>query len=176
MEKVVSNVEYTEELLKEFNRLHNRYSTRVLDKFVNVLATIIFICDLIILCVLGITGFDITLILANLIFIFLLIGINTDIVSDFATKMFLKSDKINLNSKALQTFTKEAVSTVDELTTSTIPYSKLYKVMETEKYIFYYLNKMQAGIVVKANNTAEEIEFISSTLKENVKKYIVYNK
>ncbi|MBR6641250.1 MAG: hypothetical protein IKL08_03570, partial [Clostridia bacterium] len=62
MEKVVSNVEYTEELLKEFNRLHNRYSTRVLDKFVNVLATIIFICDLIILCVLGITGFDITLI------------------------------------------------------------------------------------------------------------------
>ncbi|MBR6642020.1 MAG: YcxB family protein, partial [Clostridia bacterium] len=134
------------------------------------------ICDILILWAVGFEAFNFNLILANIIFAILVLGIKTNVVSDFATKMFLKSDKINLNSKALQTFTKEAVSTVDDMTTSTIPYSKLYKVMETDKYIFYYLNKMQAGIVVKANNTAEEIEFISSTLKENVKKYIVYNK
>ncbi len=176
MEKVTSKVEYTEELLKEFNRIHNRYTTRILDKFVNVMACITFLCDILILWAVGLEAFNLNLILANIIFVVLILGTKTDVVSDFATKLFLKSDKINLNAKSEQTFTKEAVSTVDEITTSTIPYSKLYQVMETEKYIFYYLNKMQAGIVVKENNTDEEIEFISSVLKENVNKYIVYNK
>ncbi len=176
MEKVTSNVEYTEELLKEFNRIHNRYSTRILDKFVSVMVWITIVCDILILWAVGFEAFNLNLILANIIFVILILGTKTNVVSDFATKLFLKSDKINLNAKSEQTFTKDSVSMVDEFSKSTIPYSKLYKVMETEKYIFYYLNKMQAGIVVKANNTDEEIEFISSVLKENVNKYIVYNK
>ena len=176
MEKVTSNVEYTEELLKEFNRLHNRYSTRILDKFVSVMVWVTIVCDILILWAVGFEAFNLNLILANIIFVILVLGTKTDVVSDFVTKMFLKSDKINLNAKSEQTFTKEAVSAVDEFSNSRVPYSKLYKVMETEKYIFYYLNKMQAGIVVKENNTKEEIEFIKETLKENVKKYIVYNK
>ncbi len=176
MEKVICEVEYTEELLKEFNRLHNKYTSRVLDKFVNIMAIITFICDLIILFLAGVTELDFSLILANIILLIVLIGTNTNIVSDMATKWLLKSDKINLNSKAKQTFTKESVSTVDDMTSSTIPYSKLYKVMETDKYIFYYLNRVQAGIVVKGNNTDEEIAFVREMLKENVKRYIVYNK
>jgi hypothetical protein len=176
VEKVICKVEYTEELLKEFNRLHNKYTSRILDKFVNVMAVIMFVCDLVILFLEGFSGLDISLVLANIIVVIVLISTNTNIVSDMATGWLLKSDKVNLNSKAEQTFTKDAVSSVDAMTTSTIPYSKLYKVMETDKYIFYYLNRVQAGIVVKANNSDEEIEFVREALKENVKKYIIYKK
>lgn len=176
MEKVICKVEYTEELLKEFNRLHNKYTSRILDKFVNVMAVIMFVCDLVILFLEGFSGLDISLVLANIIVVIVLISTNTNIVSDMATGWLLKSDKVNLNSKAEQTFTKDAVSSVDSMTTSTIPYSKLYKVMETDKYIFYYLNRVQAGIVVKENNSDEEIEFVREALKENVKKYIIYKK
>ena len=176
MEKVTSTVEYTEELLKEFNRLHNRYSTRIIDKFVGIMVWVTVVCDILILWTVGFEAFNLNLILANVIFVILVLGTKTDVVSDLVTKMFLKTDKINLNSKSIQTFTKDAVNMVDDFSNSTIPYTKLYKVMETDKYIFFYLNKIQAGIVVKENNTKEEIEFISNVLKENVKKYIVYNK
>ena len=101
MEKVTSNVEYTEELLKEFNRLHNRYSTRILDKFVSVMVWVTIVCDILILWAVGFEAFNLNLILANVIFVILVLGTKTDVVSDFVTKMFLKSDKINLNAKSV---------------------------------------------------------------------------
>lgn len=176
MDKIVSNTTYTKKVLKDLNRNHFKYETRITRKIINIIVAIDILANLILLLMGDYTYFTTNVIFGQIFLLVIVAVINTSILADISTYMFLKTDKVSLDLKTEMTFDKENITAVNEVENMTLSYDKLYKILETKEYIYLYLNKQQSFIVNKENISVTDLAVLRDILKQNVKKYIEYMK
>lgn len=105
-------------------------------------------------------------------FIFALIGIlevNTSIIPKINFFKLVKTKNKIIDSKITYLF-KEHNFQID--TNEYIDYNNLKKIIETNKYYYLYTSNSKAFIVDKSNLKNDEIEKLTSILKEEVSTYI----
>ena len=174
MDKIVTKVEYTKKVLKDLNKNHFKYETRVGRRIINILLIIYFLADIFALVMGNFDYFTHTIIFINVILLMVAVITNTSILAEISTYMFLKTDKVSLGLKTEMTFDTEKIIAVNEVENMTLTYDKLYKIMETKEYIYLYLNKQQTLIINKDNISVTDLAVLRDILKSNVKKYIEY--
>lgn len=176
MEEIVLNVEYTKKVIIDFNRNHYKFSNRMFSRICNIFASIIVVCDMFLLVLGEYDVFKSGLIIWQILMIFCIVILNTNIFPDILTNSYLKSDKLSHGLNSKMTFNKEKLVVENEIETMRLEYSKLYKVMETKEYIYLYINKNQAIIVTKKSTLEENISKLIGILRVSVNKYIDFKK
>jgi hypothetical protein len=95
-------------------------------------------------------------------------------------KLYYKSATILRESISKYNFGEEYM-TIESVSNSTngfsqIRYENLFKVYESDEYLFILISNKQSFIIRKNNNSADDIEATRKILQSNVKKYVNYSK
>lgn len=169
MKEIKCTTKYNEKLTKKFLNVYFFEKMKYPRWIVNV-CIIIIIVDFF-------RAPELTVI-NTIVFIFSLLGIlelNTSFLPNFNYKKMVKrKDKI-LSATITYVFKERNIKITSDKT-EYIDYKELYQVIEVTDAYYLYLNSSKAFIVSKNSLSAEEIENLSNTFKNNIKKFKVINK
>ena len=162
--EIKNNTIYTNDLVKEFLRVYYFDKIKTIRIIMNILIAILvvrfFFLD-------NATTMDI------ITFIFSLFGIielNTNMLPYTNYKRLEKRKDSILNTKVKYLF-KEHNFMVDNGKEEYINYKDLYKVIERDNAYYLYINKYKAFIVSKESISKNNIEKLSTNLKDKVSTY-----
>ncbi len=171
MAKITCNTKSTKEVRRDLNRDHFKIGTKVVRVIINILTILIVLVQLssIFLTDLPYTMQDAMMLALMLVMQILL---NTNIFADISTKHFLKTDKLSLDLESVYNIDDETIEVINEKQTMKLKYDELFKVVETKKYIYLYINKMQALILTKETMKEKDVKAFVTKLKSLDLKYI----
>lgn len=156
---------YTEDSFIQYNKFHmiGRKKTDIIYLVVLIIASIYLIIVGEVKAI-GIAGLGIAV--AFILLYFLL--------PKLTIRRLSKTDQTILNSKNHFSFYTNELIISNEVGSSKFPYDKLYRVYETEDFMYLYINDRQAFLVNKAGFDGDVTEEVSHFLKEKMgRKYIV---
>lgn len=162
--KIENNTIYTNDLVKDFLNTYYFDKIRNIRIILNILIVVImvryfFLKDIEVIDIIT--------------FIFSLLGIielNTSILPYTNYKRIEKSKNSILNTKIKYLF-KEHNFMLDSGKEEYINYKDLYKVIEKDNVYYLYINKYKAFIVDKTSLSKNEIEVITTNIKDKVSTY-----
>lgn len=162
--KIENNTIYTNDLVKDF------LNTYYFDKIRNIRIILNILIVVIIIRYFFLKDIEVIDIIT---FIFSLLGIielNTSILPYTNYKRIEKSKNSILNTKIKYLF-KEHNFMLDSGKEEYINYKDLYKVIEKDNVYYLYINKYKAFIVDKTSLSKNEIEVITTNIKDKVSTY-----
>lgn len=164
MMKIENNTIYTNDLVKDF------LNTYYFDKIRNIRIILNILIVVIIVRYFFLKDIEVIDIIT---FIFSLLGIielNTSILPYTNYKRIEKSKNSILNTKIKYLF-KEYNFMLNSGKEEYINYKDLYKVIEKDNVYYLYINKYKAFIVDKTSLSKNEIEVITTNIKDKVSTY-----
>lgn len=162
--KIENNTIYTNDLVKDF------LNTYYFDKIRNIRIILNILIVVIIVRYFFLKDIEVIDIIT---FIFSLLGIielNTSILPYTNYKRIEKSKNSILNTKIKYLF-KEYNFMLNSGKEEYINYKDLYKVIEKDNVYYLYINKYKAFIVDKTSLSKNEIEVITTNIKDKVSTY-----
>ena len=162
--EIKNNTIYTNDLVKEFLRVYYFDKIKTIRIIMNILIAIL---------VVRFFFLDNTTTMDIITFIFGLFGIielNTNMLPYTNYKRLEKRKDSILNTKIKYLF-KEHNFMVDNGKEEYINYKDLYKVIESDNAYYLYINKYKAFIVSKEGISKNNIEKLSTNLKDKVSTY-----
>lgn len=165
MKEIKTTTTYNEELVKDFLNIYYNERTKNVKIVLNILIILIIAYFL--------TNKSKTT-MDYITYIFALFGIlevNTSMVPRFNYYRLKRRKNSILNNKINYIFKKRNFTLITNKE-EYIDYDLLYKVIETSKYYFLYINKYRTLIVDKTNMKKEDIIELSNRFKSEVSTYM----
>lgn len=181
MKEIKNTTEYTEDLYREFNRIHYIKNTKKQHTILLAIATYFILA---IICIMVVSsfynefrsiGYGYILIFIISIIISIIVA-NSNIIPDKSTKAILKQKNSFIGFVNEFIFTEDSIQVKNQQSISNFRYNQIYECIETNKFVFIYLDKMQAFLIDKSGTEDQREKELINLLKSKAQKYEKINK